>query len=204
MTSLASIASPEEALPLIFQLERRLLATGRPSITAPEDGVDKSLAVIRIGGVSLNLINPAVVPSGQDLIDVEERCFSYPDHIFKVSRPEWLVVKNTVFWGDESLASNGQCPFKDIKNPRFVQQEHGFAAWQPTELFGGKVFAQISHCLDLLAGLSVADYFDKHSKNALTMASTKDTKAAEKFGKVGRNEPCPCGSKKKYKHCCGR
>ena len=22
-------------------------------------------------------------------------------------------------------------------------------------------------------------------------------------GKVGRNEPCPCNSGKKYKHCCG-
>lgn len=22
--------------------------------------------------------------------------------------------------------------------------------------------------------------------------------------KVGRNEPCPCGSEKKYKNCCGR
>ncbi|MDH5365241.1 MAG: SEC-C metal-binding domain-containing protein, partial [Dehalococcoidia bacterium] len=22
--------------------------------------------------------------------------------------------------------------------------------------------------------------------------------------KVGRNDPCPCGSGKKYKHCCGR
>ena len=22
--------------------------------------------------------------------------------------------------------------------------------------------------------------------------------------KVGRNEPCPCGSGKKYKQCCGR
>ena len=25
-----------------------------------------------------------------------------------------------------------------------------------------------------------------------------------KIDKVGRNEPCPCGSGKKYKHCCGR
>ena len=24
------------------------------------------------------------------------------------------------------------------------------------------------------------------------------------WGKVGRNEPCPCGSGKKYKKCCGR
>jgi preprotein translocase subunit SecA len=23
-------------------------------------------------------------------------------------------------------------------------------------------------------------------------------------GKIGRNDPCPCGSGKKYKHCCGR
>jgi len=22
--------------------------------------------------------------------------------------------------------------------------------------------------------------------------------------RVGRNDPCPCGSGKKYKHCCGR
>ena len=23
-------------------------------------------------------------------------------------------------------------------------------------------------------------------------------------GKIGRNEPCPCGSGKKYKKCCGK
>ena len=25
-----------------------------------------------------------------------------------------------------------------------------------------------------------------------------------KVEKIGRNEPCPCGSGRKYKHCCGR
>ncbi len=29
-------------------------------------------------------------------------------------------------------------------------------------------------------------------------------KVSQKKIKVGRNEPCPCGSGKKYKHCCGR
>jgi preprotein translocase subunit SecA len=28
-------------------------------------------------------------------------------------------------------------------------------------------------------------------------------KKGGKVGKVGRNEPCPCGSGKKYKKCCG-
>ena len=29
-------------------------------------------------------------------------------------------------------------------------------------------------------------------------------KPETKPGKVGRNSPCPCGSGKKYKRCCGR
>jgi len=30
------------------------------------------------------------------------------------------------------------------------------------------------------------------------------TKPTTERKKVGRNEPCPCGSGKKYKHCCGK
>ena len=36
----------------------------------------------------------------------------------------------------------------------------------------------------------------------------KEQKAAQTYRregpKVGRNDPCPCGSGKKYKKCCGR
>ena len=31
----------------------------------------------------------------------------------------------------------------------------------------------------------------------------RDPKNPASWGKVGRNEPCPCGSGKKYKHCHG-
>ena len=34
------------------------------------------------------------------------------------------------------------------------------------------------------------------------LLNPQKTKIAEK--KVGRNEPCPCGSGKKYKKCCGK
>jgi SEC-C motif-containing protein len=27
---------------------------------------------------------------------------------------------------------------------------------------------------------------------------------SKRISKVGRNDPCPCGSGKKYKHCCGK
>ena len=32
----------------------------------------------------------------------------------------------------------------------------------------------------------------------------KNSGTIRKEKKIGRNEPCPCGSGKKYKHCCGR
>ena len=33
---------------------------------------------------------------------------------------------------------------------------------------------------------------------------TLKTQPKRSSGKVGRNDPCPCGSGKKYKHCCGK
>ncbi|WP_295159300.1 SEC-C metal-binding domain-containing protein, partial [Selenomonas sp. AE3005] len=34
--------------------------------------------------------------------------------------------------------------------------------------------------------------------------STATAKKAQAAEKIGRNDPCPCGSGKKYKNCCGR
>ena len=35
-------------------------------------------------------------------------------------------------------------------------------------------------------------------------ANPIDSVAARNDGKVGRNSKCPCGSGKKFKHCCGK
>jgi preprotein translocase subunit SecA len=40
--------------------------------------------------------------------------------------------------------------------------------------------------------------------NAAAAAANRDPKNPASWGKVGRNEECPCGSGKKYKHCHGR
>jgi len=44
------------------------------------------------------------------------------------------------------------------------------------------------------------------SKVAAASRGDSNVKQAEKVAgkKVGRNDPCPCGSGKKYKHCCGQ
>ena len=35
-------------------------------------------------------------------------------------------------------------------------------------------------------------------------AAQKQPIKVKRSGKIGRNDPCPCGSGKKYKKCCGR
>jgi preprotein translocase subunit SecA len=42
------------------------------------------------------------------------------------------------------------------------------------------------------------------ARNGRSAAAQIDPKDPASWGRVGRNEPCPCGSGKKYKHCHGR
>ena len=51
-----------------------------------------------------------------------------------------------------------------------------------------------------LAGLSDAEVARIQAKGAALCAQR--VAAARKRGKIGRNDPCPCGSGKKYKRCC--
>jgi uncharacterized protein YecA (UPF0149 family) len=55
-------------------------------------------------------------------------------------------------------------------------------------------------------------YLKEHSAAAETAASQdlgddppgRVTSSPARADKIGRNQPCPCGSGKKYKHCCGK
>ncbi len=42
------------------------------------------------------------------------------------------------------------------------------------------------------------------NKNAVAAAHPQPQKSTANYGKVDRNAPCPCGSGKKYKKCCGK
>jgi len=47
---------------------------------------------------------------------------------------------------------------------------------------------------------------DSHASDVVSEAADQLSKQKPKRSgpKVGRNDPCPCGSGKKYKHCCGK
>jgi preprotein translocase subunit SecA len=61
--------------------------------------------------------------------------------------------------------------------------------------------AEMTALEDLNARLASNDF----SAQALSAAPAqkRDPANPSTWGKVGRNEPCPCGSGKKYKHCHG-
>ncbi len=48
-----------------------------------------------------------------------------------------------------------------------------------------------------------ADIFDDAKRKEIRKAYMR-SKTVVKAPKIGRNEPCPCGSGKKYKKCCGK
>ena len=47
------------------------------------------------------------------------------------------------------------------------------------------------------------DIFSEEELKALYKEQKLST-TIRKEKKIGRNDPCPCGSGKKYKHCCGK
>lgn len=46
--------------------------------------------------------------------------------------------------------------------------------------------------------------YDSIEEEFGSLHSVEDKKVSITSNKIGRNEPCPCGSGKKYKKCCGQ
>ena len=87
-------------------------------------------------------------------------------------------------------------------NPIETMEEdtHVSLAFDKVKLYKNMVDAKA----EWLYGLPMWDeIFDAETKKALYLEQKKSgTVVVGK--KVGRNDPCPCGSGKKYKKCCGR
>jgi uncharacterized protein len=59
--------------------------------------------------------------------------------------------------------------------------------------------------IGLAAGvMNIYKYFRRHGVSAETPFPSGTTTYRRTTPKTGRNELCPCGSGKKYKHCCGK
>lgn len=57
---------------------------------------------------------------------------------------------------------------------------------------------------DWLYGLEAWNHILSEGRRKELYREQKQSGTVRKEVKIGRNDPCPCGSGKKYKHCCGR
>ena len=73
-------------------------------------------------------------------------------------------------------------------------------AFDKTNLYKNMVAAKADWLYELPMWENI---FDEDTRKALYLEQ-KMSGTVVVGKKVGRNEPCPCGSGKKYKHCCGR
>ena len=71
------------------------------------------------------------------------------------------------------------------------------------EMFEDMVSRIHTETASILLKVQVEKREGEDAKLSQKIASAKKTVVGG-GGKVGRNDPCPCGSGKKYKNCCGR
>ena len=79
--------------------------------------------------------------------------------------------------------------------PQFLMREHAPSA--PTASADARMRQPVGAMAGVVAG-------DGDGDGAAAGEVSIDLPVRRSIPKVGRNEPCPCGSGKKYKNCCGR
>ena len=100
-----------------------------------------------------------------------------------------LLVGAAPVVGQEAAAQAGENPQATVLRPMTEEDEQA--------LRGAQVRRQ--------EGLSFSSSEAIQESNRMDQRSAAAVKTAVRnLPKVGRNEPCPCGSNKKYKKCCGR
>ena len=65
-------------------------------------------------------------------------------------------------------------------------------------------FRIMFYILELVYNLRKLSFIQKGIVPSFVMDKIREDEHQHKKKKIGRNEPCPCGSGKKYKRCCGK
>jgi hypothetical protein len=76
--------------------------------------------------------------------------------------------------------------------------------WKKVKELEGDPRALVLYALEKLVGKKAVDVPEDKPALPATALTTPPARKPEAARKIGRNDPCPCGSGKKFKKCCGR
>jgi len=109
----------------------------------------------------------------------------YKAEAFKIFEELMVSIKTEICHNIFRSASSMRA-FEDFLRSAPRETRH-----EPTSTFGGEAKPGQAKASDVVS-------------EAVDQLSKEKPKPKRAGPKVGRNDPCPCGSGKKYKHCCGK
>ena len=174
--------SVEEGMKIATELFEILNERGDGiGLAANQVGIDANVAVVNVRE-PLILINP-VIKEQWDEVDYYEGCLSWPKKGVHTKRFKNVIVKTE--------QSESEWYFSGVETTmegKGQWEQEGKKQEQEDRLLEAIC---VQHEIDHLNGISCID------KEVKLKPIVMDKK-------VGRNDPCPCGSGKKYKKCCLR
>ena len=147
-------------------------------LAANQVGIDAQVAVVNVREPVV-LINPKIIDKS-DEISYYEGCLSFPKHGVRTKRYKNIIVKSADV--DCQYYFSGAESAKDAKGTWETAKKHD------TEQRLLEAIC-VQHEIDHLNGITIHD----REKKLEPTVSKKS---------LGRNDPCSCGSGKKFKKCC--
>ena len=149
-------------------------------LAANQVGIDAQVAVVNVRE-PLVLINPKIKDHWEE-IDYYEGCLSYPKRGLHTKRYKNIIIKTEQeesewYFSGVETDKEGKGSWEKEQSDKQDQEQRLLEA------------ICIQHEIDHLMGNTIHDRENK-PKPIVTKKS------------IGRNEPCYCGSGKKYKRCC--
>ncbi len=171
---------------LIAQFERIFLK--KDTVTAEEIEEDPAAAVERFTALAYQRYDEQEQTLGSELIRLLER-----DILLRVVDMQWMEHLDSM---DQLRAGIGLQAYGNI-NPvhAYTQEGHGMFEEMSVAIQENAVRYILNARVEKVPEAPVKDREDIVTGGKPVTAKSK--------GKVGRNDPCPCGSGKKYKKCCG-
>jgi len=123
------------------------------------------------------LINAEVIEKEEEFIFINEGCLSFPNTYLNTKRYRHVVIKNQFINDNNELED--ETLYAYYANDSNEKNSDGLIA------------IAVQHEIDHFSGKLIIDY------------GMKSEPVKNENKKIGRNDPCPCGSGKKYKKCCG-
>ena len=153
-----------------------------------------------IDGIKERLYNEAV-----SLYEAKEKEFPNAEEMREVERVILLKVIDRK-WTDhiDDMEQLKQGIGLQSLGQRDPVVEYKFAGY---DMFNDMNRAIEEDTVKMLLRVKVEQKVEREEVNKVTGTNKDDTATrgpVKKAKKIGRNDPCPCGSGKKYKNCCGR